>query len=307
MRAKRHTRGKKLNATRKKQKGGAMPDIYIVYFAYLDVGNQNWDNSRAKTLILEQLKELNDMGLADAAKKIDIVITAPKNSNFNNSSILKLDKATRNIKALSETIKKKIVIHGERGNSFEYAGLRRVWDIAKLIHEDDPSRSDNSIILYFHSKGMSNGNKNNVKTPENKMLTDMVIKPWKEIAERFASEPKLNKAGHSGANDGWIWFNFWWVRASYVYGPKMRSPRPILTERRHYYEDWLGRRVPTDDKSDTDNSKKDKEREVGTMSGVYDSLSLCQEGPSTKLGLGLHPAFDKCPVEKPEYKIASGP
>lgn len=298
------TRRIKRAGTRKKHRGGSsasQPDIYIVYFAYMDVGNQNWDTSRAKNLILAQIKELNDTGLADAAKRIDIVITAPKSSNFNNSSILKLDKATRNIKGLSDIIKKKVVIHGERGNAFEYPGLRKVWDTAKSIYEEDPSKSDKSVILYFHSKGMSNGNKNNVKTAENKMLTDMVITPWKKIIERFASEPKLNKAGHSAPKDGgWIWYNFWWARASYIYGPTTRCPRPILTDRRHYYEDWLGRRVPTEDKTNADDSK-----ELGTQSNASDCLTLCQEGPSGKLGLGLHPAFDKCPVDNPV--IVSGP
>ena len=267
--------------TRKQRGGNAMPNIYIVYFAYLDVGSDDWSNSRAKKLVLAQLKELSEIGLSEAAKEIHVVITSPKRSNFNNSSVLKLDKAKRNIETESNAYHDKVRIHVERGNAYEYPGLRCVWEIAREIPEGGRK---NSVILYFHAKGMSNGDKGSVKTSENTMLTDTVIKPWREIVARFGSEPGLNKAGHSAAKDGWIWYNFWWVRASYL----MDSPRPILTDRRHYYEDWLGRRIK-------DAANNDVEaKEAGDFSGAADCLSLCKEGAGGKLGVHLHPAFEKC-------------
>ena len=39
---------------------------------------------------------------------------------------------------------------------------------------------------------------------------------------------------------GWIWFNFWWARASYL----KKLVEPVRSTRRHYYEDWLGRLTP---------------------------------------------------------------
>jgi len=263
-----------------RQRGGATPTIYVVYFAYLDVGDKNWNTSRAKDLVTLQLKELKDVGLADAAKEVHVVYNSPKRSNFNNASALRLGKATKNAKSIIP----KLFIHKERGNAFEYPALSLVWDIANNIPEAERA---NSVILYFHSKGMSNGSKEKVKTPENTELTDIVIKPWKDIVERFASDPAVNKAGHSASDTGFMWFNFWWARASYIVG----CPRPILTERRHYYEDWVGRRKT----SDANNNAEGKE--TGELKGPADCLSLCKVGPKGRLGVSLHPAFDKCVLE----------
>ena len=111
--------------------GGTTPPIYIVYFAYLDVGDKNWNNSRAKNLVTLQLQELKDVGLADAAKEVHVVYNSPKRSNFNNASALRLGKATKNAKNIIPNL----FIHKERGNAFEYPALSLVWDIANNIPE----------------------------------------------------------------------------------------------------------------------------------------------------------------------------
>jgi hypothetical protein len=150
-----------------RQRGGASPSIYVVYFAYLDVGDKNWNTSRAKDLVTLQLKELKDIGLADAAKQVHVVFASPKRSNFNNASAIRLGKATKNAKSIIP----KLFIHKERGNAFEYPALSLVWDIANNIPEAERS---NSVILYFHSKGMVNGDNSKIKTDANKNMTNIV-------------------------------------------------------------------------------------------------------------------------------------
>lgn len=263
-----------------RQRGGATPPIYIVYFAYLDVGDKNWNTSRAKDLVTLQLQELKDIGLADAAKEIHVVFASPKRSNFNNASSLRLNKAKKNIKAIIP----KVTYHKVIGNTFEYGGIDRVWNIANDMPE---SERQNSLILYFHSKGMSNGPKNAVKTEENTNITNTVIKPWKDIVARFASDSKVNKAGYSASKEGYIWYNFWWARASYIVG----CPRPILTDSRYYYEVWLGKRKT----SEANNNAEGKE--AGEFKDPEDCLSLCKVGPKGRLGVVLHPAFEKCKLE----------
>ena len=64
-----------------------------------------------------------------------------------------------------------------------------------------------------------------------------VIAPWKRVTDIFATHPEIDKVGSTASPAGWIWWNYWWARASYL----VQVEKPIKTERRHYYEDWLCR------------------------------------------------------------------
>jgi hypothetical protein len=249
-------------------RGGNTLDIYGVYFAYLDVRGKEWNSSRAKALVETQLREVKDIGLTAAVKEFHIVFTCK-----DHSILLQARKCIRNI--LPDP---KIHIHIITGNPYEYPGILCVWNVAQRI---PVSQRNNSVILYFHSKGMSNGKKDRIKTDENEMLTRYVIQPWREIVSRFQSDPFLNKAGFAAAEHGWIWYNFWWARASYV----ANCPEPMLTNRRHYYEDWLGRE---------NNGGFEHKTEPGGFTTAADCLSLCKSGASGNLGIHLHPEFDEC-------------
>jgi hypothetical protein len=269
------TRGyKKLNVrgrTYKKRGGGdaPLPPIHIVYFTFFD------RNERAHKLITEQMKGLRDIGLAAAAKSIHIVLSTPKTSNFNNSSEEKLHE----VESLIHSILPSAEVHVSSGNRYEYPGIRKVWSIAKKIPAE---LSKQSLILYFHSKGMTSGNTARVKTSQNETLTNVVINPWKEIVARFESDPVVEKAGFAASSNGFIWFNFWWARASYIAG----CPRPILTERRHYYEDWLGRRA----------RDANTNHEPGEFKSADNCLSLCVDGPEGPLGVGISAKMEKCKI-----------
>jgi len=263
-----------------RQRGGAYPPIYIVYFAYLDVGTDEWATSRAKKLVSHQMQELKDIGLADAAKEIHLVFNAPENNAFNDGSAMILDMAENDMRSILPDM----IFHGHRGNAYEYEGIKRVWDIAKRIPSAEKHKS---LVLYFHSKGMSNGDKHaNVRTPS-KELSDIVIKPWKDIVARFESDEKINKAGYAASDTGFMWINFWWARASYL----IHCPRPIITQERHHYEGWLGYR-----KTSSSNNYR-RGQITGIRKDASDCLSLCKVGPKGRLGVVVHPAEEVCVLE----------
>jgi len=264
MRTRRINHKKRRRRTRT-HRGGNTPiaTIYVVYFAHIDLGDEPWEGSRASKLISEQLTETKDWGLAEKAKEFYVILTSPKQESLN--------VAEKTVNGIIQKAKVKTVL----GNPFEQPGLLRVWEIAREIPENE--RRD-SVILYFHSKGMMNGDKNKVRTDANQNMTRVVIKPWKAVAERFKRDPIVNKAGFSSSPDGFIWHNFWWVRASYL----MDSPRPAIVKRRHYYEDWLCRRV-----TKPSNHDDVGEERGASMKSANDCLSLCPKGADGELGITI--------------------
>lgn len=134
---------------------------------------------------------------------------------------------------------KNIVIYTE--NKYEYPALHFIWTL---------SRQENiyQYMIYMHTKGMSYAKKRRNKTEE--ILTHYTLKFWEEYLTIFDEHSHINKIGilpgeGSGFDDkhqqyanlkGWIWFNFWWARKSYI----TTLPEPIETSDRYYYEYWLG-------------------------------------------------------------------
>ena len=117
-------------------------------------------------------------------------------------------------------------------NLFEYPGVRKVWELGR--------QDSDAFILYFHARGISHiklGRFRRNRQPLEKRLFRRVIGEWRKNLLWLRAVPSADKVGISQGGNGWIWFNFWWSRASYV----AHLEEPVKTERRHYYEDWLGR------------------------------------------------------------------
>lgn len=117
-------------------------------------------------------------------------------------------------------------------NLFEYPGIRKVWELGR--------QDGDAFILYFHARGISRiklGRFRRNRQPLEKRLFRRVIGEWRKNLLWLRAVTSADKVGISQGGNGWIWFNFWWVRASYV----AHLEEPVKTERRHYYEDWLGR------------------------------------------------------------------
>ena len=98
------------------------------------------------------------------------------------------------------------------------------------------NKSDH-YILYFHSKSMTRFR--GIREPVEKALHRTIIARWKEVLDIFQRHPNIDKIGSTASNYGFIWWNYWWARASYL----AQVETPIKTTRRHYYEDWLCRIV----------------------------------------------------------------
>lgn len=130
-------------------------------------------------------------------------------------------------------------IHNE--NAFEYFGLLRLWELAR----DDRHQ----LFIYFHTKGMSYKNKYPLKIWNRRSLRELALtyhtfKDWRKTARLFKEKPGLCMAGAfpndtTGRFPGcMIWFNFFWVRASYV----RELIEPPRSDDRFYFEAYLAMR-----------------------------------------------------------------
>ena len=183
--------------------------IGIVYFAYINP-NKNW-----KKIILGQL---NDIRLSGILKDADLYIEV-NNSNacddvkefFNNLNICQAS----------------VCFHQD--NTFEYHGIHKVWNLA--------NSNKYQYLIYLHTKGMSYK-----KSLFEVILTYYTFCDYKETLRVFDNEPELIRAGFmpkcddssSDVTGCIIWFNFYWIRASYA----KTLEEPVVTDNRFYYEGW---------------------------------------------------------------------
>ena len=187
----------------------------IVYFANLFV-----NPSYGPRLVREQLTDLMATGMTRFCR-VHIVLSVPP--DFDHVSFQ--DSLTLLFQRQSQTLG----FYIGHENCHEYPGIQRVHSIAR---ED---RSPTHYILYFHSKGITRFHGRRERTEL--ALHKTVIAPWKHVLGIFSTHPTIDKIGSSASTGGWIWWNYWWARASYL----AQVEKPVKTERRHYYEDWLCR------------------------------------------------------------------
>jgi hypothetical protein len=103
--------------------------IKIVYFAYLLPGV--WFN-----IVTEQLDSLTELELYEKASNIYISVIA------NDTELKKLQEL------IKSRYQKLEIINHYYENIYEYPGIKTLYDISNEYE-------DNTIILYFHSKGMT--------------------------------------------------------------------------------------------------------------------------------------------------------
>ena len=161
-----------------------------------------------------------------------------------------------------------------RYDRYEYFGVMEVWKIAQRIPRP---LDDRSLILYFHSNGMTSD-----KDPRRdrsimfKVMFKYVIFQWKTAINYF-NHHNVNKAGIGTSDTGFQYGNFWWARASYV---KLLMCPVLHNENRWYYENWLSYR------------RKSKHEQF-----------KCGNGPTPKVMNMTADSF--CPCAEPYY--SSGP
>jgi hypothetical protein len=183
--------------------------IKIVYFAYLKPGF--WE-----PIFLEQLLQLKNCGLYDLADNVYISLSC-------NNDDLKRAK-----QLIWAKFKKVQIINLFSDNLYEYPGIKAVYDI---------SLGEDSVILYFHTKGMTSGEKNNGNHTLRKILFKNVIENFNLYLDEFKKNDTLDVGTILPSEFGFAWYNFFWVRSGYV--QKYCIP-PEFTSHRYYWERWLG-------------------------------------------------------------------
>lgn len=186
----------------------------IVYSAYINP-DADW-----RSLIAAQIKDLSSFGVLNRCD-LYIVVTNPTRAEGVANFFNELCIPTKLIEFYAD-------------NRFEYPAISRAWNLAT-------SSPHYEYIGYLHTKGMSYA-----KSERNKLeliLTHHTFSPWERVFQLFKNDSSIEKAGlfpaHDGDSTGWIWFNFWWARASYI----RNLPKPIISTDRFYYEGWLSRQA----------------------------------------------------------------
>ncbi len=184
--------------------------VIIVYGVYINP-NADW-----RKLIRLQLDELRRSGVLSVAD-LHVIVSNPFGAE--------------GVSTFFDTVPvliKYVEFHDE--NKFEYPAISHIWNLANR-------QTDCKYIAYFHTKGMSYARRRRNK--EEKMLTHFTFSKWRRVLDIFDTRPDIHKIGlfPGSAEDkrGWIWFNFWWVRSSFV----RTLAKPEDTRERYYYEKWL--------------------------------------------------------------------
>jgi len=186
------------------------PKIKIVYFAYLH--GDHWQD-----VICEQMNSLKGTPLYEEADEILI-------------SVVCNDDQLKRLKQHIWAKWKKVKIHSiENANLYEYPGLRSVWQVAQECKD--------CVILYFHTKGMSQSSKERGGADIRKILFNATINNYDVYVSEFEKNPELDSAMMFPSEHGFAWYNFFWVRASYVIN---HLPEPEFTKHRYYWEHWIG-------------------------------------------------------------------
>lgn len=196
--------------------------LHLVYSLYLDPAS-NW-----QAILSGQLLQVSGYGLLDEA-------------NFHVCLTDTYGLASEAIALLAQLAPEAIVTTFTT-NQFEYPAIALTYSLAQQ-HPDD-------IILYFHSKGMSHGLHS--RSLEDIGLLMTTFQFWRRNLEAFA-QPHMQKIGvfpaigdmdptkpdgdlsRSDIAGGWVWFNFWYARASYLIG----CDEPRVESNRYLYERWL--------------------------------------------------------------------
>ena len=201
--------------------------VIMVYFAYVYPQRPHWLD-----LIREQLDDFNCNGLAARLNTmyVSIAIDFVKETDKNAAELVNSTIATV----------KEIIPHAifdiTLENRFEYPGIRKVWDIAQSIESE--TEAHKTIIIYMHSKGMVNTylpNFHSSRVPLEIKLFHATFDRWDEVLYMYRKHKELTKVGCLPGYEGNVWFNIFYVRASYA----QTLVNPTIAKDRYYYEHWL--------------------------------------------------------------------
>eukprot|EP00668_Euglena_longa_P005242 GGOE01006171.1.p1 GENE.GGOE01006171.1~~GGOE01006171.1.p1 ORF type:complete len:285 (-),score=26.39 GGOE01006171.1:559-1413(-) len=220
--------------------GGACPEainITVIYNALI------WPRNDWKLVISRQLMHLKETGLHECSV-IHAFLSAPTHDSHKSKKKKSFDyeELETLLKEGSELVysilpkwrpgKFGSVVTQIHENSFEFPGIHYMWAMATALDEPTASRT---VFLYFHTKGMVNHGHLKERLHVEHWLFNWTIVPWRRAVEEFTTNISTTRIGILPSTRGFIFNNFFWVRASFV----QERPEPARTNR-YYYEVWLG-------------------------------------------------------------------
>lgn len=191
--------------------------IKLIYFVYIDRAS-NW-----REIVEGQLTQLNSYGLLD---EVDLYVQITDQENM-----------FVDIEDIIVNICSNVTFARSNANHYEYEAIKLVYDLAK--------RYPDSNYIYLHTKGMSYNLKSRY-IGELALLTG-TFENWRKKMEAFNNpqikkiglfigDERLEKKAELQTNKGWIWFNFWYAKGSYIVDNCL-EPKPVSD--RYYWEVWL--------------------------------------------------------------------
>jgi len=182
--------------------------IKIVYFIYLRPNK--WE-----IIAKEQLDLLKKSKLYDLSSEIYVSVITEGNE---------FDKFEKFIHQNYPKLKIKDVF---KENLYEYVGFKTIYEIS----------DDDSIVLYFHSKGIFSGEKNSNNNRIRKMLFNTVIEDYEKYINEFKKNKELDIGTILPHHRGFAFYNFFWIRGDYV---KKYLKKPVVNDNRFIWEEWIG-------------------------------------------------------------------
>lgn len=165
----------------------------------------------------------------------------------------------------------------------EFEGINKVWNLSKI------KSNNNDLIIYLHAKGISYMQNKffYIRQPLEKFIFQLIIGRWErniELINRFNS---IYKLGTLSGGNGWLWFNFWIAKASYI----SNLEKPIKRNRACYYEDWLGRYLIKEENKKSETYKNEYDEKF--VNSINNTFSLLSKPSKNKFNIGT-----PCKVEK---------
>ena len=186
-----------------------------------------------------------------------------------------------NLKKIKKYVDFDIEFSSDKHKEFE--GINKVWNLSKI------KSNNNDLIIYFHAKGISYMQNKffYIRQPLEKFIFQLIIGRWERnigLINRFNS---IYKLGTLSGGNGWLWFNFWIAKASYI----SNLEKPIKRNRACYYEDWLGRYLIKEENIKSETYKNEYDETF--LSSINNTLSLLSKPSKNKFNIGT-----PCKVEK---------
>lgn len=212
-------------------------------------------NRQYNSLLDLYLKDFQESGIQDRddVKLIFVVVGEPEDS----TSIMK--KVKDHLPRLFGTYDEKDILTSAGTQRFElrmfdnsryeHVGVETAWSEAMASDDDD-------LITYTHCRGLGHNNPRHLEMQGSREVFSMyasahIIRNYDGVMKKFNTNPLMTKAGVTQSPGGWMWFNFWTARASYL----KKKDKPDINGKvseaaaksfdggqtvRHYYETWLG-------------------------------------------------------------------